>query len=76
MAAECEADVSGPPVAVAVDEGFSPPAELDGVDDIGVTAVLLPHTKLRQKVLVARLVEAAMHSFFHSSHSREGRVCW
>jgi hypothetical protein len=75
MAAECEAVVPGPPVAVAVGV-FSAPAELDGVDDMGVTAVLLPHTKLRQKVLVARLVEAAMHSFFHSSHSREGRVCW
>jgi hypothetical protein len=76
MAAECEAVDSGPPVEVAVDVVFSAPAELDGVDEVGVTAVLLPHTKLRQKVLVARLVEAATHSFFHSSHSREGRVCW
>jgi hypothetical protein len=58
---------------------FSALAELDGVDPVGVTPAseeVLPHTKLRQKLFVARLVEAAMHSFFHSSHSRDGRVCW
>jgi hypothetical protein len=76
MAAEC-AVASG----VAVADGDPPegPAVPDGVDDVdaeAATAVLFPHTKLRQKSLVARLVEALMHSFFHWSHSRDGSVCW
>jgi hypothetical protein len=68
---------SGPAVeGVGVLAGL---AELDWPGDIGVmpaSALLFPHVKLRQKLLVARLLEPATHSFFHSSHSRDGRVCW
>jgi hypothetical protein len=60
-----------PEEPVGLVDGF---AELD-VELEPATAVLFPHTKLKQKLLVAKLVELAMHSFLHSSHSRDGRVC-